>query len=128
MLFRSWLASLGRRLVTRCYSRSPNRRLRAPRHRRTIGPAAWVSPLEPRILLSAVTVNTATDSLAADEFLSLREAIAVLNDGDPSDGVAGLGDRTLTAGEPAQVDVGEPFGTNDTVLFDASLDGTPIRF
>jgi predicted outer membrane repeat protein len=87
-----------------------------------------VSLLEPRVMLSAVTVNTSADNTTEDAVVTLREAVAILNDGDLSDGVAGLGGRMLTAGELAQINISssDPFGTNDTVLFDASTNGTSI--
>lgn len=119
--WRRWLCSLG--------SARPAslRRLRAGRRQHS-APAAMVSLLEPRVLLSAVTVNSTADDTTSDAVVTLREAVAILNDGDLSDGVDGLGGRTLSAEELAQINQTEPFGTNDTVRFAASTNGAAIVF
>lgn len=77
-------------------------------------------------MLSAVTVSSAADNTTADDDLTLREAVAILNDGNIADGVAGLGGRLLTANEAARINLTDPFGMNDTVRFAAALNGTPI--
>ena len=71
-------------------------------------------PLEDRRMLAVLTVNTDLDSTTPDEVLTLREAVLLVNDG--GDSIAALG-RALTAGELAQIDTTEPFGTNDTIEF-----------
>lgn len=82
-----------------------------------------VSPLEPRVMLSAVTVNTSADNTTADNFLSLREAVALLNAGGNANAAFG---RALTTQEALQVNTTEAFGTNDTVRFASSTNGNAI--
>ena len=76
-----------------------------------------VEPLEVRLLLSSVVVNTVADNTAADNALSLREAVALVN--NHFDANAALG-RGLTLGEMAQIDFTNPPGTHDSIGFDAS--------
>lgn len=118
--WRQWFWNL---LAVRLVAR---RRTWMRRRSASVGPAAVVSRLEPRILLSAVTVNSIADDTTNDSRLTLREAVAILNDGDPSDGVDGLGGRMLSTQELAQVSTADPFGVNDTVTFDASINTQPI--
>ncbi len=83
--------------------------------------------LEDRRVLAVLTVNSNLDSVAGDNFLSLREAIAVVNDNDLGI-IAELG-RTLTAGENSQINTfggAQPLGINDTVVFDSMLHGQTI--
>jgi predicted outer membrane repeat protein len=107
-------------------TRVSRRRFRPGKSHGRIAPAAFVSPLEPRVMLSAITVNTAADNTTSDDLLTLREAVAVLNDGNIADGVGGLGGRLLTAAETAQVNLDQQPGLNDQILFSAAVDGAPI--
>ncbi|MCA9052306.1 MAG: right-handed parallel beta-helix repeat-containing protein [Planctomycetaceae bacterium] len=95
--------------------------------RRDNSRALMFERLEERMLLSTLTVNSAADNVEADEVLTLREAIAVVNDGDCTDGVADLG-RNLTAEEIAQIDLTNPLGTADEIRFDGTAvhNGSPI--
>ena len=79
--------------------------------------------LEERTLLSALTVNTTGDNIDADGSLTLREAVLLVNNAGDSNAAFG---RDLTAGEQAQIDAAESFGTNDTILFDTNLAGGTI--
>lgn len=88
------------------------------------GPALSFERLEDRTLLAVLTVNTVADNETADAFLTLSEALAVIEDGNLADGVSLLGNRMLTAGEAAQVNLTQALGTNDTVQFAASTNGT----
>ena len=130
MLITSWLRLLTRRIafLNRLVRRERGKRVR---YTQSAGRGTAAAPLsferlEKRTLLAALTVNSALDNTTSDAFLTLREAAAVVNDGDVSDGVAGLGGRVLTAGELAQIGGKNPLGTNDSIDFDSSLDGTPI--
>ena len=76
--------------------------------------------LEDRTLLAVFDVNSALDNTTADEFLTLREAIEIINDGDPNDGVAGLGGRNLTVDEANQINLQLPIGNGDTIIFDGT--------
>jgi hypothetical protein len=73
-------------------------------------------PLETRNMLAVLTVNTDSDVVAADNVLTLREAVSVVNTGS----TAGL-----TAAELAQVNLTNPLGTDDTVQFDAAFFAVP---
>jgi hypothetical protein len=69
--------------------------------------------LEQRHLLAVLTVNTTSDTTATDAFLTLREALTVVNSGS----TAGL-----SAQELAQVNTtAQGLGTNDTVRFDSTV-------
>ena len=73
--------------------------------------------LEDRRMLATLTVNVDTDGgITNDGNLLLREAIAYVN-----------GDENPLALDRAQIDESvEPLGTNDTILFDSSLNGGAI--
>ncbi|MCA9053909.1 MAG: hypothetical protein KDA75_08730, partial [Planctomycetaceae bacterium] len=124
MLMTSWLRLLARRLsfLNRSGRRRPRRRQRPS----SLQGSLSLERLEDRVLLSALTVNSTLDNTTSDAVLTLREAVAVVNDGDVSDGIAGLGGRMLSAGELAQIGGKDPLGTNDSIGFDSALDGTPI--
>src|SRR5271169_1457966 len=62
--------------------------------------------LEGRVAPAVLTVNSTADNTTADNFLTLREAIAVV------DGTLG---RALTAGEQSQIT--GTLGANDTIAF-----------
>jgi hypothetical protein len=69
--------------------------------------------LEDRHLLAVLTVNTISDTTAADAVLTLREALAVVNSGS----TAGL-----SAQELAQVNTtNTALGTGDTIQFDSTV-------
>ena len=75
-------------------------------------------------MLALLTVNSDQDNTTADTDLTLREAVLLVN--DAGDANLALG-RALTAGELAQIDTTEAFGTNDTIDFDAPLNGGTIN-
>jgi len=82
-----------------------------------------IESLERRVLFSTVTVNTLLDDTTIDSLMSLREAVSLIQNG--GDDTAAIG-RSLTTGEQAQIDTTEPYGTNDTIVFDSSLAGQTI--
>jgi len=99
-------------------------------------PGPWKQPthgfrptlehLECRLAPATLTVNTILDNnptLPGDQFLSLREAVLLIDYGGNS--MAALG-RSLSAGESAQINTTNPFGNSDTILFDGSLTGQTI--
>lgn len=97
-------------------TRQPNRLRRAGLV--AVGRAA-VEALEQRLVFSTLVVNTVADDTTSDNFLSLREAVLLIENG--GDANAALS-RTLTTAEQAQIDVGlDPFGTNDLIGFDGSI-------
>ena len=124
MLLTPWLKQLATRLSQMWFGRqrrSPETRfLRRNQVSPRRAPALSFERLEDRTLLATFTVNTNLDNTTDDTFLTLREAIEVVNDGDHTDGVAGLGGRNLNAGELAQIDFTNPLGTSDTINFDAA--------
>lgn len=133
MLITSWLRLLASRMT---YLRLLNR---GREHHKPRGCNAWASRgaraalsferLEERMLLATITVNSVLDNTTADDFLTLREAKTIVNDGNIANGIAELGNRMLTAAEAAQIStLIDPLGTNDIIAFDASLNGTPILF
>ncbi len=77
--------------------------------------------LESRLSPATLTVNTTADNTTSDAFLTLREAILVVNAGTNAGVIPGLG-RALSAGEQGQINTTQPFGTNDTIQF--SVTGT----
>ena len=87
-------------------------RLRSRRSHRSRLPVA-ADVLEDRVLLATITVNSLEDNQNLDDFVTLREAIGMINMGMPF--------PDLTPAEQTQVDTGQAFGTNDTVQFDSSL-------
>src|SRR5215468_10138121 len=108
-------ASLGRRLsmTTRPWLRNLSaaptpRTIRKAPHR--FRPA--VEALEDRLVPATLTVTEAGDNTIADNVLTLREAILLVNSGGNT---SALG-RPLTFGEASRINVSTPFGTNDTIL------------
>jgi CSLREA domain-containing protein len=88
--------------------RDPRRRQRRPRF------VPRLEPLEGRLAPAVLTVNTLADETTADNFLSLREAITVVD----NPGTYG----SLSTAEQAQIS-----GTlrqNDTIQFAHGLTGT----
>jgi hypothetical protein len=78
--------------------------------------------LEHRLAPATLLVNTADDNTKSDQFLSLREAVLLVDHG--GDAVAALG-RSLTKEEKAQI-FGGSYGSYDTVKFDYSLNGQTV--
>src|SRR5262249_26990321 len=70
--------------------------------------------LEDRLGPPVLTVNGFLDNTTADILLSLREAVQLVDNGGNTKVALG---RNLTAGEQAQVDTTQPFGTNDAIVF-----------
>jgi hypothetical protein len=66
--------------------------------------------LEDRLAPAVLIVNTSTDEATADDFLSLRQAVNVVNTQSES-GLSG----------PEQNQISGPLGSNDTIQFDPSL-------
>jgi hypothetical protein len=141
MAFASWIRSLGS-LLARPRTTRNCRALRRP------GAAAKpkVEPLEDRLAPAVLTVNTLADVTATDNFLSLREAIRVVNSGSTSalghfvsfggsggfigfggsGGFFGFGGGGFTIG-PSDAELAQISGTlgqNDTIQFDPGLAGT----
>jgi predicted outer membrane repeat protein len=79
-----------------------------------------LEPVENRIAPATLTVNTADDNTTDTAFLTLREAITLVNNGgNPTS----LGQSSLPAGWASQI--AGPFGTNDTIQFAPGL-ASPI--
>ena len=68
--------------------------------------------LEDRCVPATLTITTIADNDVNDSVLSLREAIEAVNDG------AFTGNQQLNTLAAGTVDLSNPFGTNDTILFD----------
>jgi len=103
-LLRRWFSPKGQ-------VRKPIRRRPRPTQRLAL------ETLEDRTAPAVVTVNTLADDTGADAFLTLREAITLVNAGTAADPGNDLG-RALTAQELAQVE--GVFGTSDTIRFESS--------
>jgi uncharacterized repeat protein (TIGR01451 family) len=105
-MFRNWIE-----LLEREYNWTRRKDLRRPRRdtfRNTKMRRLRIEALEDRRLLTTLTVNSALDNLSSgDGLVTLREAIIAAN----TDGTTDLGH---TGGGP------------DTIVFDSSLNGTPI--
>ena len=101
---------------------SPNRgtaRRRAiQRHPRTS--QSTVRPrleqLEDRLTPSTLTVNTLADNITDTSFLTLREAVLLVNSGGD---LTSLGQSSMPSGWASQI--ADSFGSNDTIQFDPSL-------
>src|SRR5262249_50030249 len=104
-----WLRACKTRVPSTCRSQPPRKPAR-----RTCRLALEL--LEERLVPAIFTVTGFLDNTTADSLLSLREAILLVNNGGTA--TAALG-RSLTAGEQAQVNTSQPFGTNDTIQFAA---------
>jgi hypothetical protein len=73
--------------------------------------------LEGRLAPATLTVNTTADNTTDTSVLTLRDAITLVNSGgDPTS----LGLPSMPAGWAAQINTGNPFGTNDTINFSIS--------
>jgi predicted outer membrane repeat protein len=79
-----------------------------------------LEPVENRIAPATLTVNTTDDNTTDTGFLTLREAITLVNDGGNP---MSLGQASLPAGWSAQIT--GTFGTNDTLQFVPGL-ASPI--
>src|SRR5438128_7850672 len=100
--FSDWLKAMSRR------SEAPRRGKRLP-GRRCV---PHLEALENRLAPAVLTVNTLADETTADNSLSLREAVGVVNSGSTSG---------LSTAEQAQVS--GTLGSNDTIQFDPGLAG-----
>src|SRR5438552_8139498 len=100
--FSDWLKAMSRR------SEAPRRGKRLPGRRCVLR----LEALENRLAPAVLTVNTLADKTTADNSLSLREAVGVVNGGSTSG---------LSTAERAQVS--GTLGSNDTIQFDPSLSG-----
>jgi hypothetical protein len=92
---------------------------RSRKSRKNRGRRPLFEELEQRRVLAVLTVNSTDGGVGNDALLTLREAVAVVNNGSATGTIAGLG-RALSAGEAAQISATSPFGTNDTVNFAAA--------
>src|SRR5262249_10175255 len=96
----------------------------APHHRRVerrrCRPVLEV--LEDRQAPATLTVNSIADNASADNPLTLREAVLLVNNG--GNAPAALG-RSLTSGEQAQI--AGTFGSTDTIVFDPGLAGQTVN-
>jgi hypothetical protein len=100
--------------------RSPRstRRTKSVRSRRF---RPQVDVLEDRLAPATLVVNTTGDNTTSDSYLTVREAILLVDNGGNANAALG---RSLTAGEVGQIS--GPFGNNDTIQFDSSLTGQTI--
>ncbi len=106
------------------FARSP-RSVRPARNRRQVLASA-IEMLEPRQLLTTITVNSVDDNTTSDNLLTLREAMLLVEHGGDSNAALS---RVLTSAEQAQIDLGvDPFGTNDFIGFDSSIAESAIDF
>src|SRR5262249_18320641 len=107
--FPGWLKAMSRKFgVPR---RGPRREQRLPRRR----VVPWLEALEGRLAPAVLTVNTVADDTTADNFLSLREAISVVNSGSTSG---------LNSAEQTQIS--GTLGSNDTIQFDPHPEGGTV--
>ena len=79
--------------------------------------------LEARLNMAALTVNSTADGIIGDAVLTLREAVALVNNGGNANAALG---RALTAGETAQVNTTTAFGSSDTINFAAAVNNQTI--
>ena len=111
MTLRSWLRTLFGRKARPVVTRAPRR----PRAHLTL------EILEDRLAPATLTVNSTADNTTADNSLTLRESVLLVDAG--GNATAALG-RSLTAGEAGQIK--GTFGSNDTIQFDPGLAGQTI--
>ncbi|MBI2806879.1 MAG: hypothetical protein HYX68_18015 [Planctomycetes bacterium] len=112
---RMWLRSIVKKLTG-----PNNRRDRLGKLRQYHRPQ--VERVEERLAPATLIVNTPNDNTTSDTFLSLREAISLVNNMGNANAALGRG---LTTEEAAQLS--ETFGTDDTIEFDsAALNGQSI--
>jgi len=81
-----------------------------------------VTILEDRLAPAVLTVNSLADApiSGSSSTLTLREAIALVNTGGTATDASGA---SLSAVKASQIDTTQPFGTMDTITFDAHLLG-----
>ena len=127
MLFSPWLRLFSARLARIFLGR---RRIPSVRSLNSVRVASHTAPaltferLEDRTLLATLTVNASADNTTSDSVLTLREAVLLIN--NAGNAGAALG-RALTLGEQAQINLADPFGTDDIVQFDAVTNAVPIN-
>ena len=94
------------------------RPVRVLRNRRQVLGGA-IESLEQRLVFSTLTVNTLADNVTSDNFLSLREAVLLVEHaGDASAALS----RALTTAEESQIDsTTTAFGTSDKVIFGSTI-------
>ncbi|HLN29351.1 MAG TPA: hypothetical protein VK395_16500, partial [Gemmataceae bacterium] len=117
MSFVRWLP---RCLAQQSAVRRSERRHKAGARRRPSQLTVMV--LEDRLAPAVLTVNSLADApISGDSStLTLREAIALVNTGGTATDASGA---SLSAAKSSQIDTTQPFGTKDTVQFDAHLLG-----
>jgi len=96
MPFTFWILSLKARVVVA----SAWRNHRKSRHNTARQRSLVLETLEDRLVPATLIVNTFADNTTADNFLSLREAILLVNNGGNANTALG---RSLTAAETNQV-------------------------
>jgi hypothetical protein len=80
--------------------------------------------LEDRLAPATLTVNSLADTVSGTAAtLDLREAILLVNSGDTATDASG---NSLSAAKVSQIDTTNPWGTSDTIQFDAALTGQTI--
>jgi hypothetical protein len=73
-----------------------------------------VESLEARLAPAVLKVDTTADNITDTSVLTLRDAISLVNSGgDPTP----LGQSSMPAGWASQIDITNPFGSNDTIQF-----------
>jgi hypothetical protein len=82
-----------------------------------------VTALEDRTAPAVLTVNSLADGpvSAASSALTLREAVALIDDGGAAADASG---NSLAAAKAAQINTASPFGVNDVIQFAPGLFGT----
>src|SRR5688572_1237943 len=83
--------------------------------------ALHLTQLEDRCVPATLLVDDRADNTNANLFLSLREAILLVNNG--GNATAALG-RSLTGGEAVQIS--GSYGNNDTITFRGDFAGTTL--
>ena len=78
--------------------------------------AVWVLVCAVNARSATLTVNSTADNLTSDNFLTLREAVVLVDFGGVATNASSLG-RPLTAAEQAQIS--GAFGVNDTIIIPA---------
>jgi hypothetical protein len=92
---------------------------RCPAFRRLL-----LETLEDRLAPATLTVSSLGDGVSGTAAtLDLREAILLVNSGGTATDTSG---NSLSAAKVSQVNTTQPFGSNDTIQFDAGLSGQTI--
>jgi parallel beta-helix repeat protein len=87
---------------------------RRPRRRQPARGKPNLEPLEDRLVLATLLVNTTADNTTDTSVLTLRDAITLVNNaGNP----ASLGQASMPASWASQINTTNPFGSNDTIQF-----------